>query len=289
MKKILYSLCMLLALWGCSSSEQLDYSALSVDFVRNKIDVGENAEILEIPVVLSGWRNDEQLEVTLQATTKDNSAVAGVDYELIDKEVTFNTCGRAYIKVKLIDNDEITDASKDFEVQLQVVTPQVKTSISTVKVFILSDDVKQEDLYSGNYTLSVQDFSDDTRYGSETGAVKISKDPDNAGHYLIHNLLLSSGNNVMSLTDKVDLYFTVDSNGNLSLPIPQNIGYDKGKGILQGLTDKGAASSEAIPIIYSTGKLQLKTPGIVGVLYNDRGEAENIYYAFKNIVLEKVN
>lgn len=289
MKKIIYSLFLMSMLFACSGSDQLNYESLNVGFTKDKIDVGENSELLEIPLILSGCRNDEPLSVSVQATTVDNTAKSGIDYELVDKDLKFSTCGTALLKVRIIDNDEISDDVKDFSVKINVQTASVKSTISTVKVFILSDDVKEEDVYSGNYTLSVLDFSDDTEYTSETGAVSISKDSNNKNRYLIHHLLLSNGNQVMSLTDKVDLYFTVDENGFISMPIPQNIGYDDGKATLLGLTESGAASSDAISISFKDNKLTFNVPGIAGVLLKDNGELENLYYAFKNIVLEKVN
>ena len=79
MKYIIYNLWILMFLFACSESEQVEYSKLSVGFQKSKIDVGENTGILEIPVVLSGANMDMPLQISVQVSATDGDAVAGVD------------------------------------------------------------------------------------------------------------------------------------------------------------------------------------------------------------------
>lgn len=287
MKKMIYHLWVLIFLFACSESEKLDYSSLSLDFSKNKIEVGENTKLLEIPVILSGCRNDIPLFVRAEVQATDRSAIAGVDYELISKEVTFDVCGTGKLLVRILDNKEITEGTQDFTIDLKIQTEGVQTSMGSVKVIIINDDVKEDGL-SGFYTLTLQTFLDGTKFSSEVGGVEVVKDEDIPGMYYMRKLALINGDKAFPLTAGDDLYFTVDDNGNISLPANQNIGdYGEGNGVICSLTQEGNPVFEPM-MIRQEGKKLIFTAPLAGVTYSKEKELIP-YYAFKNVVLEKTD
>lgn len=289
MKYILYNLWILLFLFACSESEQVEYSKLSVDFQKSKIDVGENTGILDIPVVLSGCNVNMPLKVLVAVSTTDGEAVAGVDYELIDTKLEFDICGKTMLRVKIIDNEEITDEVKTFKVSIKADSPEVNSTISSVKVYIISDDVKKVTM-AGHYTLTALDFLSETPLSSEPGGVEVVQDPDNSNKYYLRNMVFVNGNNVLPLTLAGDLYFVVDGNGGMSMPSQQHIGdYGYGEGIILGLTSAGYFTIDPIKIEKSGERLLFAVDGLAGVYLGETEDDQALYYALKNIVLEKVN
>lgn len=288
MKYIIYNLWILLFLFACSESEQVEYSKLSVDFQKSKIDVGENTGVLEIPVVLSGCRVDMPLQVSVQVSATDGEAVAGVDYELMDTQLEFEVCGQTSLKVKIIDNEEITDIIKTFTVSLKTENPEVKSEISSIKVYIINDDVEKVTL-AGHYTLTVQSYWDDSPISSDPGGVEIVPDVHDSNKYYMKNMVLVAGDNVLPLTLAGDLYFVVDDSGNMSMPTEQKIGdYGEGEGFIVALTSEGEPTAGPIKIEKSGNQLLFKVDGFAGVFIMDDDEWAP-YYALKNIILEKVN
>lgn len=289
MKYILYNLWILLFLFACSESEQVEYSKLSVDFQKSKIDVGENTGILDIPVVLSGCNVNMPLKVLVAVSATDGEAVAGVDYELIDTKLEFDICGKTMLRVKIIDNEEITDEIKTFTVSIKAESPEVNSTISSVKVYIISDDVKKVTM-AGHYTLTALDFLSETPLSSEPGGVEVVQDPDNSNKYYLRNMVFVNGNNVLPLTLASDLYFVVDGNGGMSMPSQQHIGdYGYGEGIILGLTSEGYFTIDPIKIEKSGERLLFAVGGLAGVYLGETEDDQALYYALKNIVLEKVN
>lgn len=292
MKNILYTLWILLFLLACSESEQVDYSQLSVDFQKSKIDVGENSGILEIPVVLSGYRTDIPLQVVVQVSAADGEAVAGVDYELIDTKLAFNACGKSFLKIKIIDNKEITKDMKTFTVSMKAENQAVASGIADIKVYIISDDVANLSPYIGNYTLTAQEYGGTEKFTSALGGVEIVQDPDDANKYYLRNMVLVNGDNVLPLTMGVDLYILIDASGKITMPLQQNIGiYDKefGSGFVIGMTSDGDVSTTPLKIEWKDKSLIFqKGIGLIGVS-TEGEEISAIYYALENIVLAKVN
>ena len=288
MKYIIYNLWILMFLFACSESEQVEYSKLSVGFQKSKIDVGENTGILEIPVVLSGANMDMPLQVSVQVSATDGDAVAGVDYELIDTQLAFEVCGQTTLKVRIMDNEEITDVIKTFTVNLKAETPEVKSGISSIKVYIISDDVEKVTM-AGHYTLTAQSFLDDTQFSSTPGGVEIVQDLDDSNRYYMKNMVLVAGDNVLPLTLADDLYFIVGNDGSMSMPSQQKIGdYGAGEGFAIGLTSEGYTVTDPIKIEKSGNRLLFKVDGFAGLFIDDNDEL-TVYYALKNIILEKVN
>lgn len=287
MKKMIYHLWVLIFLFACSESEKIDYSLLSMDFSKNKIEVGENTKLLEIPVVLSGYRNNMPLSVRAEVQATDHTAKAGTDYELISKEITFDACGIGKLLVRILDNKEVTEETKDFTIDLKIQTESVQTSMGSVSVIIINDDVEEAGL-AGFYTLSLETFLDATKFSSEIGGVEVVEDENIPGVYYMRKLALLNGNQVFPLTSADDLYFTVDDNGNISLPANQNIGdYGEGAGVICSLTQAGDPVFEPITIRQEGKKLILTAP-LAGVTYSENKELIP-YYAFKNVVLEKTD
>ena len=291
MKNILYKIWILLFLFACSESEQVEYSKLSVDFQKSKIDVGENTGILEIPVVLSGCRTDIPLQVTVHISATDGEAIEGIDYQLMDTKLAFNACGKSSLKVKIIDNENITKDVKTFTVSLKSENPEIASQISDIKVYIISDDFEYISPLVGKYTLTAQEFGGKEKYASAPGGVEVVQDLDNANKFYLRNMILVNGSNVLPLTMAGDLYFIVDGNGKMMMPMEQNIGdYEGlGNGITLGLKSDGYASTDPIKIELKDNRLIFqKEIGLIGVTL-DGEEIIGFYYALGNIVLEKVN
>lgn len=292
MKYIIYNLWILIFLFACSESEQVEYSKLSVGFQKNKIDVGENTGILEIPVVLSGCNMDMPLQVSVQVSATDGDAVAGVDYELMDTRLAFEVCGQTTLKVKIIDNEEVTNDIKTFMISLKADNPEVKSEISSIKVYIISDDVEKITM-AGHYTLTAQDFVEGTKLSSTPGGVEIVQDLDDSNKYYMKNMVLVAGDNVLPLTMAGDLYFTVGNDGSMSMPTQQKIGdYGAGEGFTIGLTSEGYTTADPIKIEKSGNRLLFKVDGFAGLFIDENAgptDYPTIYYALKNIILEKVN
>lgn len=275
-------------LFACSESEQVEYSKLSVGFQKSKIDVGENTGILEIPVVLSGANMDMPLQVSVQVSATDGDAVAGVDYELIDTQLAFEVCGQTTLKVRIMDNEEITDVVKTFTVNLKAETPEVKSGISSIKVYIISDDVEKVTM-GGHYTLTAQDFVEGTKLSSTPGGVEIVQDLDDSNKYYMRNMVLVNGDKVLPLTMGGDLYFTVDNSGNMAIPSQLKIGnYGDGEAFAVGLTTEGYFTEDPIKIEKKDNQLLIMGGGLAGIFIDDKDDL-SIYYALKNIILEKVN
>lgn len=292
MKYIIYNLWILMFLFACSESEQVEYSKLSVGFQKSKIDVGENTGILEIPVVLSGCNMDMPLQVSVQVSATDGDAVAGVDYELMDTRLAFEVCGQTTLKVKIIDNEEVTNDIKTFTISLKADNPEVKSEISSIKVYIISDDVEKITM-AGHYTLTAQDFVEGTKLSSTPGGVEIVQDLDDSNKYYMKNMVLVAGDNVLPLTLAGDLYFVVGNDGNMSMPTQQKIGdYGAGEGFTIGLTSEGYTTADPIKIEKSGNRLLFKVDGFAGLFIDENAgptDYPTIYYALKNIILEKVN
>lgn len=288
MKQIIYKLWILLFLFGCSESDRVDYASLRVDFSRSSVDVGENSGLLELPVVLSGVRNNLPLSVSVKIEAADGSAVAGTDYELLDKELIFERCGTLLLRIRMIDNKEVTEDKKDFTVTLKVETPEVQSVVSTVKVYIISDDMKPFEL-PGKYTLTAKDFKSGDLLKTEPGTVEIVQDAQNPQRYVLRNLILVKGQEVFPLSWADDLYIEVDESGNIQMPVMQKIGdYGKGEGFTISITPDGYAEQTPIRIRVSGGKkLVFMKDALAGVTLDKKKELF-FYYVLKDIVLEKV-
>ena len=251
MKYIIYNLWILMFLFACSESEQVEYSKLSVGFQKSKVDVGENTGILEIPVVLSGCNMDMPLQVSVQVSATDGDAVAGVDYELIDTRLAFEVCGQAMLN-------------------------------------IISDDVEKVTM-AGHYTLTAQDFVEGTKLSSTPDGVEIVQDLDDSNKYYMRNMVLVNGDKVLPLTMGGDLYFTVDNSGNMAIPSQLKIGnYGDGEAFAVGLTTDGYFTEDPIKIEKKDNRLLIMGGGLAGIFIDDKDDL-SIYYALKNIILEKVN
>ena len=228
------------------------------------------------------------LQVSVQVSATDGDAVAGVDYELIDTQLAFEVCGQTTLKVRIMDNEEITDVVKTFTVNLKAETPEVKSGISSIKVYIISDDVEKVTM-AGHYTLTAQSFLDDTQFSSTPGGVEIVQDLDDSNRYYMKNMVLVAGDNVLPLTLADDLYFIVGNDGSMSMPSQQKIGdYGAGEGFAIGLTSEGYTVTDPIKIEKSGNRLLFKVDGFAGLFIDDNDEL-TVYYALKNIILEKVN
>lgn len=287
MKRIIYHLWVVLFLFACNETEPLDYSQLSVNFQKSKVDVGENTDVLEIPVVLSGYRDDQPLAVEVDITTTDGEAIAGTDYELIDRKLTFNSCGTSLLKVKIIDNEEITQQMKTFTINIKA-NNNVQSQQSAVKVYIISEDVQKFTL-AGQYTFTAENFIDGTKYSSAAGGVQIVQDQVDENKYYLRTLNLINGAQILPLTMGDDLYFTVDANGNMTMPMQQKIGdYGKGEGFIMNLKDDGNANIDPLKIERSGQKLYFTNGSLVGLSVGEN-DATSIYYALKNLILEKTN
>jgi hypothetical protein len=218
----------------------------------------------------------------------DGDAVAGVDYELIDTQLAFEVCGQTTLKVRIMDNEEITDVIKTFTVNLKAETPEVKSGISSIKVYIISDDVEKVTM-AGHYTLTAQDFVEGTKLSSTPGGVEIVQDLDDSNKYYMRNMVLVNGDKVLPLTMGGDLYFTVDNSGNMAIPSQLKIGnYGDGEAFAVGLTTEGYFTEDPIKIEKKDNRLLIMGGGLAGIFIDDKDDL-SIYYALKNIILEKVN
>lgn len=288
MKKIIVSLFAVLLLISCKDSEAvLDYSQLDVSFVRTKMDVGEKSEILEIPILLSGVQNDVPLEVAVELSTTDDTALAGVDFELLDKTVTFDNCGKSVARIKIIDNNEFIDVAKCFTVNVKPTTSGVKANLSTTKVYIISDEMKKVDIV-GSYTFSAEDFKSSTKYTSAVGGVKIERDATIPTKYYIRKLVLVNGTNVFPLTVATDLYFNENDKGLFFMPTRQDIGdYGKGNGFIMGMNSTGYTVDTPIELKQWGNKLYFVSDGFAGITL-DAANKIIPYYLYKKLVLEKI-
>lgn len=287
MKRIIYHLWVVLFLFACNETAPLDYSQLSVNFQKSKVDVGENTDILEIPVVLSGYPDDQPLEVEVAINSTDGDAISGTDYDLIDNKLTFNSCGTALLKLKIIDNEEISRQMKTFTISLKA-NNNVQSKQPTVKVYIISEDV-QKFVLAGQYTFTAENFIDGAKYSSAAGGVQIVQDQVDENKYYLRTFSLINGDQILPLTMSDDLYFTVDINGNMTMPMQQKIGdYGKGEGFIMNLKEDGDANIDPLKIERSGQKLHFTNGSLVGLSVGENN-ATSIYYALKNLVLEKTN
>lgn len=288
MKKIIISLLTVLSLISCKDSDAvLDYSQLDMGFVTNKIDVGENTNIIEIPVLLKGTQSDVPLEASAEISSTDDTALAGVDFELIDKTLTFNNCGKAYIHIKIIDNAEVSDIAKCFTITLNKLTNGLKSSQPSIKVYIINDDMKKIDI-TGNYTFTTQNFISGTAFSSNTGAVQIVKDDVDPNKYYIKNLIIVNGTNVFPLNSIGDFYFVEKANGVYSMPTRQDIGdYGKGEGFIIGMNSSGYTVDTPIELKQWGNKIYFITDGFAGITI-DANNKIIPYYLYKKLTLEKI-
>lgn len=288
MKIYLYIGVLLCLLASCSETEQVDYSQLSVGFPKTKIDAGESSGILDIPVVLSGCKDKEPLSVKVTCKATAQTAVEGVDYELLTPTVSFSTCGTATIQIRLIDNDVITEEIKTFSLRLTVETPEVELRTPEAQIYLINDDAEKF-VIAGHYTLTAENFVDGAKYTSAVGGVEVVQDAEFPERYYMRQMVLQNGENVLPLSKADDLYFTVDASGRMSMPIKQNIGnYGKGDGFTTAITPEGYTSNDPMSIQLSYGRLLVFGPNALGGIYVNSANQLTIYYALKNIVLEKV-
>lgn len=288
MKLYLYIGLLLCLFVSCSETDQVDYSQLSVSFLKTKIDVGESSGILDIPVILSGCEDKEPLSVKVACSATAQTALEGVDYELLTPTVTFSTCGTATVQIRLINNDVITEEIKTFSLRLTVETPEVQLRTPEAQIYIINDDAKKYAI-PGHYTLTAENYTDGTKYSSAVGGVEIVQDVEFPERYYMRQMVLQNGENVLPLSQADDLYFTVDVNGKMSMPIKQNIGnYGKGNGSTVAITADGYTSNDPIGIQISYGRRLVFGPNALAGIYVNSANQLTIYYALKNIVLEKV-
>ena len=182
----------------------------------------------------------------------------------------------------------MTNDIKTFTISLKADNPEVKSEISSIKVYIISDDVEKVTM-AGHYTLTVQSFFDDSQFSSLPGGVEIIQDLDDSNRYYMKNMVLVAGDNVLPLTLAGDLYFIVGNDGSISLPSQQKIGdYGAGEGFTIGLTSEGDPITDPVKIEKSGDRLLFKVDGFAAAFIDDNDEM-GLYYALKNIILEKVN
>lgn len=278
----------MLLLISCKDSEVVvDYSQLNVSFVTTKMDVGENTKFLEIPIELKGVPNDMILEVNTELSTTDDTALTGVDFELLDKTLTFNNCGKMVARVRIIDNNVILNEPKCFNVNLKSITNGVKTVQSTIKIYIINDDAKSVDII-GNYTFKAEELINGARYSSAVGGVNIEKDAANPTKYYIRNLILENGKSIFPLTYADDLYFIEKTPGKYSMPSKQVIGdYGKGEGYFMKLNSAGYTLDEEIELKVIGNKLYFVGDGFAGAT-QDATKKIIPYYLYKRMILEKI-
>lgn len=290
MKKLIYHLWILLFLLGCEKAVNVDYSSLHVDFLRSSVDVGENTSLLELPVMLTGIRDDLPLQVTVTIEAIDGTAVMGTDYELLDKTLTFERCGQSLLRVKMLDNKDLSQEGKEFSLRLKVETPQVQSEVSTVQVNILSDDMPPFE-FEGRYTLTAHDYKTGEAMTTEPGSVQIIQDPQHQNRYLLRDIILTKGDKVFPLSwADTDLYIEQTEQGILQMPVRQDIGdHGNGDAFTITITPDGYAEETPIRIRVSSGKrLVFVRDALGGVSMNAAGKPV-FHYVLKDIVLEKVN
>ena len=142
MKKIIAVIYILLFSLGLSSCDKDDDKATQevfVGFLNSKMDVSEHSGVLDIPLVVSGVRDDINLNIVVNLSVSDGSAKKDVDYKLPESVVKINSAGNYIIQVTLIDNDDVNEI-KNFKVSISSVIGATKTNISEVEVFVLSED-----------------------------------------------------------------------------------------------------------------------------------------------------
>ena len=105
----------------------------------------------------------------------------------------------------------------------------------------------------------------------------------------MRNMVLVNGDKVLPLTMGGDLYFTVDNSGNMAIPSQLKIGnYGDGEAFAVGLTTEGYFTEDPIKIEKKDNRLFIMGGGLAGIFIDDKDDL-SIYYALKNIILEKVN
>ena len=136
---VIYILLFSLGLSSCDKDDDKATQEVFVGFLNSKMDVSEHSGVLDIPLVVSGVRDDINLNIVVNLSVSDGSAKKDVDYKLPESVVKINSAGNYIIQVTLIDNDDVNEI-KNFKVSISSVIGATKTNISEVEVFVLSED-----------------------------------------------------------------------------------------------------------------------------------------------------
>lgn len=279
-------------LWACDDNSDKQDNSLTVGFVKDKVDVGENTELLSIPIQVKGRRVGSPVDVVLSMKSKDGTAKEGVDYRLLSSGVKFSNVGEATVDIEIVNNDDIITEIKSFHIYIESAAGAEKV-MSEVEVFIINDDYEKEDgvTIEGSYTYKAKSFFDNTiAFSSAPGAVIIEKDKVDPTKYYIRNFFIENEDGVLPMTMGSDLYFFVKETKTY-MPALQRIGdYGYGECAFIGVTSDGTpVTSDLELLIDVNGNITFKVYGIGGVILEGDQITTDVMYLLEQMILEKVS
>lgn len=290
--KILFLSIIIPMLWACDDDGDKQNNPLTVGFIKNKVDVGENTKLLSIPIQLKGRRAGSPVEVVVTMKSEGGTAKEGIDYRLLSSRVQFSNVGEATVDIEIVDNDEIISEIKTFRVYIESVIGAEKV-MGEVDVFIVNDDTESEAGVNleGSYTYKARSFYDNTiLFSSKPGAVLIERDKTDPTKYYIRNFFLESPDGVLPMTMKNDLYFNVRENG-IFMSAMQRIGdFGYGECAFIGITRDGLPVIDELELLLEDrGNLAFKIYGIGGFVLEDDQITDFPMYLLEQAILEKVS
>ena len=116
-------------------------AAATIGFNTTAITTSEGASATACVQVMRGQRLDRNIVFSM--TTADGSAMAGLDYDSLTAELSFNPINAQQLLCMTVDTtvDSMDEANENFFIDLITNSPQVSVNPSRITVTILDNEL----------------------------------------------------------------------------------------------------------------------------------------------------
>jgi hypothetical protein len=202
--KLFYLLAMAVYFTACKNEPiMFDNSKAFVSFTSTTAAINENANIGDIPVMVSAVEGSAPVTVGYEVVTNGIStpALEGVDFNIVsDSSLDFpEGTGYAYISVQPVDNPDLT-GNKSFKLVLTSNSENYPTGAQDTITVVLKDDEHPLFKWIGDYIVSAESFIQDSG-NFETWYVTTEPDPNDYNYLIIRGISTEDSNPIKARID----------------------------------------------------------------------------------------
>lgn len=175
-----------LLLAGCNTNEPIlfDSSMNFLAFSASSVNVGENLDAVQTPIVLGATAGSPQTTVTVDVSTEglDNPALEGTDYTLASKQVE-TVDGVAQITINPVDNEDFT-GDKSFYITIVSNSQGYDNGSKKQILVVLKDDEHPLGNWIGQYVVNAVSYGNPGAW-DEVWVVTTEPDPADVNNLVI--------------------------------------------------------------------------------------------------------
>jgi hypothetical protein len=275
--KFLYLVMMVIIFASCKNDPiMFDASKTFVAFISPSASIYENANSIDIPVMVAGVAGSPSVTVDYEIVTDGiaNPAVEGTDFTIVSKGALSFTegTGYAFITVHPIDNSILT-GNKSFRIALTTNSKNYPTGAENVVTVVLKDDEHPLAKWIGTYLVNAESYYAPGQY-DETWEVTTEADPNDINNLLIYGVGAPGSDTIKAKFNLEDMSITLNPG--------QSIGdvYNVGNIVVYKGTDAGddvIVNEPVVGVIEEDGTIKID---LWGELITDGQYAGSLWDVF---------